>query len=332
MPSSLNSKKMKKEVKIGLFTIAIIICAWSGLRFLSGTDILGKDSHYYAHYDQIDGIQKASAIYIKGVKVGMVSDVILKVDDSAEVYLKLSISNKYRIPKDSQAKIYNTSIMGPRAIELALGSSSEYLESGDEILTGRDLDLFDMADSELGFLKERIEHITDDLSQTLSGINTLLVGNTEHIGALIANLESLSSNLNALVSQNQDNVEQTLSGFATISQTLADNSQQIDSIIKSVSSMTSDLNDAQIGTALKGTLDGVNSLLSTINRSEGNMGKLIHDEMLYENITSATAGLDSLLFDLKENPSRYVHFSLFGSNEQRKLNKAEKKVRKATKQ
>ena len=42
------------------------------------------------------------------------------------------------------------------------------------------------------------------------------------------------------------------------------------------------------------------------------MGKLLNDEELYNNLTGASAQLEALLEDMKLNPKRYVHFSLFG--------------------
>ncbi len=84
---------MKKEVKIGIFTILMILAAWSGIRFLSGTDLFSSDIEYYASYDQIDGVQNSSPVLIKGVKVGSVSEIILNPTYNADVVLRLMVSN-----------------------------------------------------------------------------------------------------------------------------------------------------------------------------------------------------------------------------------------------
>ena len=44
---------MKREVKIGIFGVTMIIAAWAGIRFLKGFDIFSRNSVYYAAYDQI---------------------------------------------------------------------------------------------------------------------------------------------------------------------------------------------------------------------------------------------------------------------------------------
>ena len=50
---------MKREVKIGIFGVTMIIAAWAGIRFLKGFDIFSRNSVYYAAYDQINGVHAA---------------------------------------------------------------------------------------------------------------------------------------------------------------------------------------------------------------------------------------------------------------------------------
>ena len=64
---------MKREVKIGIFAVAMIGVAWAGIRLLKGFDIFSRNVEYYAAYDQINGVQNASPIMMKGVKIGSVT-------------------------------------------------------------------------------------------------------------------------------------------------------------------------------------------------------------------------------------------------------------------
>jgi len=42
------------------------------------------------------------------------------------------------------------------------------------------------------------------------------------------------------------------------------------------------------------------------------LGKLIKDDGLYSEMNESLGQLELLLQDMRENPKRYVHFSLFG--------------------
>ncbi|MEI3553521.1 MAG: MlaD family protein [Alistipes senegalensis] len=121
---------MKREAKIGIFAVAMLIAAWAGIRFLKGFDIFSRNSVYYAAYDQINGVQTASPIMMKGVKIGTVTGISFDPGRSDNVVLQLTVKRQYRIPTDSEAKIFSNSLMGSKAIEITYGSAHTYLEKG----------------------------------------------------------------------------------------------------------------------------------------------------------------------------------------------------------
>lgn len=51
---------MKKEVKIGIFTVAILAVLYWGINFLKGKDLFNRSMTYYAYYDNVSGIQLSS--------------------------------------------------------------------------------------------------------------------------------------------------------------------------------------------------------------------------------------------------------------------------------
>ena len=58
--------------------------------------------------------------------------------------------------------------------------------------------------------------------------------------------------------------------------------------------------------------------MNKINNGEGTVGKLLNDQELYEHLVLASADLDFLLLDLKQNPGRYLNLSLFNFGSKRK--------------
>lgn len=304
----------------------MIVVAWAGIRFLSGTDLFSSENIFYAEYDQISGVQQSSAIYIRGVKVGRVSDILLDATHDGGVTLELSVDNKYNIPTNSEAKVISSGMMSPKVIELVLGDSSDYLESGDTISSSPNIDLLSVAGSELENLKGELTGVTSGLKITLANLNTLVENNTANLTTLIANLDGLSYNLNSLIEKNDANITRTLGGFAELSETLGENSAQIDSILTNVNSITADISKAELGASLSTSLGELNTLLSNINNEEGNIGKILGDDELYTNLTSASSGLDSLFIDMKARPGRYIHFSVFGRDVDKQDAKAAKRA------
>ena len=54
------------------------------------------------------------------------------------------------------------------------------------------------------------------------------------------------------------------------------------------------------------------AVIAGIENGEGSVGKLLKDDGLYNNLEGASKQMEELLEDMKLNPKRYVHFSLFG--------------------
>jgi phospholipid/cholesterol/gamma-HCH transport system substrate-binding protein len=52
-------------------------------------------------------------------------------------------------------------------------------------------------------------------------------------------------------------------------------------------------------------------LAGRMNRGEGTVGKLVNDKEIYHKLDRMISDIDTLIKDIKENPKRYVKFSLF---------------------
>ncbi len=324
---------MKKEVKIGIYAVVILLCAWAGIRFLSGVDVFGRHAIYYAHYEQVNGVQNAAAVMIRGVKIGKVSEIRVSPDDPTSVEVVLSIPRSYRLPVDSEAKIFSTSIMGSKAIEIVLGSSPEILESGSNINSGYTKDLMAVADSELDYYKDKITTLVENFNATLKSLNSLVDNNNKSITEALAHLNSITAGLDGAIGKDKQQLADIVASIDKFTKALGENSAHIDSIMTNVDSVTSALAEKNSGESLGESLAELNSVLAKINGGEGTVGRLICDEQLYANLNQASANLSALLADLKEHPKRYVHFSLFGAKDEadKQKAKAAKKEAKAQK-
>ena len=320
---------MKREVKIGIFAVLMILAAWAGIRFLQGLDIFSRNAVYYAAYDRINGLQAASPITMKGVKIGTVAGISFDPARSENVVLELTVKRQYRIPEDSEAKIYSDGLMGGKAIEIIYGKSDRYLETGDTLRSARDRDLMDMAGSELEFFKQKISQVTDNLTRTLDNVNLLLETNAGHINGTLEHLDAMSGDMSELLDSQKQNLEKAVRSLSDFSEMLGENAPRVDSMMGNLNRMTSELAEAGFARQLTETVGEMNTLLEQIRQGEGTVGRLMDDPALYESLTRASDNLASLLADLEQYPGRYVHFSLFGRSPEKMQAKAERKAAKA---
>jgi len=320
---------MKREVKIGIFAVAMIGLAWAGIRFLSGFDIFGRNSDYYAAYDQINGVQNASPIIMKGVKIGSVTGISFDPAQRDKVVLHLTIQRRYRIPEDSEAKIFSNGLMGNKAIEIIYGTSAEYLRSGDTLRSGRDRDLMDVAGSELEFFKQHFSKIATELTTTLENLNGLLERNAGNIDGTLGHLNELSGDMASVLGSQKANLQQSIEHLAEFATMLGENSQRVDSIIGNLNQFSSQLTDEQLIARLGTAIDELSALVASIDHGDGTMARLMNDPALYESVNGAVENLSELLADMKQYPGRYVHLSVFGRNPEKMKAKADRRAAKA---
>ena len=314
---------MRKEVKIGIVAVAVLLMAWAGIRFLSGLDVLGRSRTYTAHYEQVTGLQNAAGVFISGVKVGQVTNVKLNTEKGG-VDISLEVGSEFDIPTDSRAMIFSAGLMGGKSIEIKLGEAKEYLESGDTIQTGVTLDMFDTLANELGDIKAKVSTLLDNLNQTIEGVDSLIDDNSKNLTKTIASLNAVMADLK------KSNIIGNIDGFCA---TLNQNGAKLDSIITDINSVTKALNEQNAGEKLTQAINEVNTLLAKVNSGNGSIGNLVSDDKLYKELAQASQNLSTLLADLKENPKRYINVTVFGtkSYDEKQADKAAKQAAKEAK-
>lgn len=323
---------MKREVKVGIFAVLVLLAGWGVTRLLQGADLFSKTNKYYAYYEQVGGIQPAASVVIHGVKVGSVSRISLDEDPTKGVELELSVEKRFRIPADSKAKIFSDGIMGGKAVEIVYGKSAESIENNGVIESESSVDLLQVAGDEFGDLKGRLVAVLDNLTQTLEGVNKLVADNTENLTHIISNVDSVTGDVSELLSNEKAHLEQALASFGEFSKSLGDNAGQIDSIIDNLQLFSAQLSEAKLVESIEGVMTQLDGVLAMVNEQDGSVGKLLKDSALYDNLASASNNLSLLLEDLQSNPGRYINVSVFGGNPYKKVErlkaKAEKKALK----
>ena len=103
-------------------------------------------------------------------------------------------------------------------------------------------------------------------------------------------------------------VDQNDERISSIVQNLEENNSEITNILRNFSDISDDIAKANI----EELLDNLGETSKKINDSQGSLGLLINDDDLYLNLEKSSKELESLINDIKENPKRYLSFSILG--------------------
>jgi phospholipid/cholesterol/gamma-HCH transport system substrate-binding protein len=300
---------ISREIKAGFIALVALLSFIWGFQFLKGRNVLHETRVFYAVYKNVDGLTVGRPVTLNGFQIGTVSDISFLPDMSGGLVVKLEIDNSFPFSSNSLLKIYGADLMGAKSLSIEVVDGTEVAESGDTLKGAIEPAITTVLNDEVQPLKKKVEHLLVSLDSTSSNINRLTSAqNGKNIEEAIANLNK------------------TLASFSKISKQVEKNNQQIDSIFSNVNyisqnlrQITDSLNDVEI----KKTVQNFNSLLvnldstmEKLNNGDGSMAKLLNDPSFYNNLNSSAKELSELLLDLKLNPKRYVHISVFEKKNQ----------------
>ena len=125
------NKMLMIEFFVGLFFLGGLAC----LSYLSLNLAGMKISHHgyyqiFAEFNSIAGLKLGAPVEIAGVRIGEVSDVVLK-DTSALVTLQ--VEDGIFLREDDIAAIRTKGIIGDRYIKISPGGSEDKVKAGGEI-------------------------------------------------------------------------------------------------------------------------------------------------------------------------------------------------------
>ncbi len=307
--------KITNELKVGIFiTLTIAGLLW-GMNYLKGTDMFTTTNKFFAVYDDVGGLVKSNPVLLNGYKVGQVADVRYADDKSGRLVLTLKIDDDVFIPKSTEANIVTSDILGTKAVELVYGKDKTPAQNKDT-LSG--FSKKGLSEQILPF-KDKAEGLVSSLDTLAHALANLLnAESSRSLNKTFANLEHATGSIDHLVSNDKSKLNSLLSNVDLIAANLKNNNSEIANILKNLSAVSDTLARLKLATTIDNAnkaLADLNSVLHKIDKGEGSLGKIINDDSLYVNLNAASASLDKLLIDLKANPKRYVHVSVFGKKD-----------------
>lgn len=319
---------MSKELKTGIVALIVIVIFIWGYNFLKGQNLLDTNTRYYnVEYKNIGGLSNSSLVTINGLKVGSVVDIDFNKEEGkrGELLVKFSVEKDFEFSKKSVVKIYSPSPLGGSNLAIIPNYEGENAVSGD-FLTGEiESSLFTSIGERLDPLQHKLEHVIVSADSLFRNLNHVLDKKTqESLKSSVRNLEFTLVE----VKKTMLSINGIIDSTSTTLQETVDNTKLITDNFAKVSDTIVNANIGNIIRKTEVTLNSMNKMLSGINNGQGTLGKFVTDEQLYTNLTSMSKELEELLREMKLNPKRFVHFSLFGKKAKPYTPKKDKELEK----
>ena len=303
-----------KELKTGVFAVVSILLFILGFQYMRNSKLFQVSREFHVVYPNVVGLERSAAVTINGMKVGKVSDIKLINSQGDAVMVTFIIQDDFEFSKSSVIKIYRSGIIGGNNLAvLTNGSDPMIAQAGDTLVGALEsgmidglIEKFTPIEKSLLSTLTKVDSVMLDLDQVLDqAAKRHLRQSMVDLSSTMDQLNQTATSLNTLVQHNEAYLNNT---FADLGRTASNMAKITDSIAL--------INSATLLNDLSESMNALKQITAAMASGEGTLGALINDPSLYQNLEQVTKEAQKLVEDIKAQPKRYVHFSLFGSKEE----------------
>lgn len=312
--------KFRKEVKVGVLAVIGILMSVFSYNYLKGFNLFEKNRSFKIIYEKVDGLSISNPVTLNGFKIGNVKKINFNPDNTKELIVDIIIENDVSFPKTSYAELYETGLIGGKAIAIIpdYSNDSTVALDGDYLRGSIKPGLTELVNQILPQVQLQLEIVMKNAEIVLENINSLfdaetkaqLKSSVDDFSNLTNQLSETSNAISKLILENSQNISISVENIRLSSERISD-------VSKSLSPKT--IKD--ITTNLDSVLSNLKNISKNLNSSTGTFGKLINDDNVYQNLDSTINELKVLIEDVRNNPNKYINFSVIGRKYKEKSKK-----------
>ena len=311
--------KLRKEVKVGVLAVIGILMSVFSYNYLKGFNLFEKNRSFKIIYEKVDGLSVSNPVTLNGFKIGNVKKINFNPDNTKELIVDIIIENDVIFSKSSYAELYETGLIGGKAIAIIPDYSDDSVALDGDYLKGSiKPGLTELVNQILPQVQLQLEIVMKNAEIVLENINSLfdaetkaqLKSSVDDFSNLTNQLSETSNAISKLILENSQNISLSVENIRLSSERISD-------ISKSLSPKTI----KHITTNLDSVLSNLKNISKNLNSGSGTFGKLINDDSVYQNLDSTINELKVLIEDVRNNPNKYINFSVIGRKYKEKSQK-----------
>jgi len=275
---------------------------------------------YNIIYTEISGLKESSPVEINGYQAGIVQDIKFINDGTGRLAVSVSVDKDFDLPVGTTAEITTASLIAGMKIVLNMGNGNGIYHNHDTIQGILATSIIDRLSDQLSPVEGNITHMIIKLDSLITRIHDVFSPQfSSDIKASLDNVNGITADLREISDKEKEALMASINDLNKFTSMLSANSSSIDATLKNLASISDTVASSDLAGALgslRSSLVSADSILSGLSTGNGTAGKLMTDDSLYSNLNNSLNSLDLLLQDMKANPKKYVHFSLFGKKDQ----------------
>ena len=302
--------KFSREFKTGILVIGASLVLILGYNFLKGSSLFKEEREFFVKYSNVEGLMPEASVTVNGLQIGKVKQIFIS-EHTRDVTVSFIIDKRgFEVSNTSEVLLYNPGLIGGKALAVVPDFSNPTIAKAGDTLIGN------LERGMMEVVADKVIPLGDDLGSTLANLDSLLLSlnevldekgighlrsTFENIDNTMATLNTTSTSISTLFESNNQKISATIDNFEKTSKNFV-----------SISDSLATLDTQKLVYEIEQSIAGINNVVNSLEDGEGSLGKLLKDDSLYHNLEGASKELEELMNDIKLNPKRYVHFSIFG--------------------
>ena len=293
----------KRQVRIGMFVLAGLFATIYLLYLLTDPATFRNRYKITTVVENVLGLRKGDPVQMRGVTIGRVHDFELAVGGE-DVVIILEVEGQWLIPEGSRTQLVSPGLMAPKTVEVLPGPGPATIGPGDSLPGTAVKGLLDDTES----LGEKGQIALDRIAELLSPKNL------DAFGGSAEGLNTLLSDLSDLVESERENLKDLIQSLNSAAEGLTEVTgpefrEDLTSLVAGADSLMSRLN--RTSESIEGAVASFDAILARLENGEGTLGQLLVNDTLFTNLAATAESARLLMDDLRENPGRYINFSIF---------------------
>ena len=278
----------KSEIKVGLTVISALIVMLLIFGWTKNFSAYSNRIQLKIKFDSVAGVEKGDPVTINGLKKGFVDDIILSKTD---VIVIAMMDKNIELYDDATFSVLMYDLMGGKKIEIFPGISNIPLDIS-KTHTGNFAGDIATAMAMFSSVQGDLIAVIKDLRVSLSNINELMADANfaDNVKSSLTNLNKLAVSLNNLVDENKTRIKNLLDNGIELTSKGSDfidkNSDKVSKFLETSNSTLENVNKLS---------EQVNKFLTETSNQENNLGTILYDKQIIEDLKISINELKDLV-------------------------------------
>lgn len=267
------------EFKVGMLVIVVgSLIALMSMQVSDDPSYLGRSKKAWFLLTNAGGLIKNSAVRSAGIPVGVIKNISLQ---DGQARIDITVRSDVPLTASAEIEVKAQGILGDKHIEIYPGSPTDPpLEDGAQIINIRDGKSLDNLMAQVSEVATTLKDVANTVKEATSEDGT-----RKHVlGRIVKNIETITGDFSEITSKNKGKIGDVITDLREISSSLKD--------------VLSDQSESGIRDTFKrlsNSLKNLENITERINKGEGALGKLISDETVAENVSTAIDSVGGML-------------------------------------